>query len=86
MGTSFHVPRSDNLHQKQSVLPPDLKDKRSQALWDGVYIKIDQPIQMEWSKVFIKILRISFGNSILDNSNWDKISESIIKNSISGTE
>lgn len=43
MGTSFHVPRSDNLHQKQSVLPPDLKDKRSQALWDGVYIKIDQP-------------------------------------------
>ena len=34
---------------------------------------------MEWPQFFIKILGINFGNSIFDNSNWDKISEGIIK-------
>ena len=29
---------------------------------------------------------INFGNSILNSSNWDKISEVITKKSISGTE
>ena len=33
-----------------------------------------------------KYLVINFGNSILGNFNWDKISEDIIKKSISGTE
>ena len=41
---------------------------------------------MEWSQFSIKILGVNFGNSIFDNSNWDKISEDVIKKSISGTE
>ena len=36
--------------------------------------------------ISIKILEVNFGNSILDNSKWDKISECIAKQSISGTE
>ena len=31
-------------------------------------------------KMFIKILEVNFGNSILDNSKWNKISEGIAKN------
>ena len=34
---------------------------------------------MIWSKVSIKILRVHFGSSALDNSNWDKISHSLAK-------
>ena len=34
---------------------------------------------MKWSQFFIEILGVNFGNSILNNSNWDKISEDIIK-------
>ena len=34
---------------------------------------------MEWSQFFIKILGVNFGNSVLDNSSWDKISEDITK-------
>ena len=34
---------------------------------------------MVWSEFFIKILGVNFGNSILGNSDWDKISESMIK-------
>ena len=38
-------------------------------------------------KISIKILGVNFGNSILDNSKWDKISDNIAKKkSISGTE
>ena len=40
---------------------------------------------MEGSQFSIKIHGVSFGNSMMDNSNWDKTSESIIKKSISGT-
>ena len=40
MGTRFYVPKSGNRYQKQSVLPPDLEDKRSQALWAGEYKKL----------------------------------------------
>ena len=40
---------------------------------------INQPGNMEWSHFSIKILGTNFGNSILDNFNWDKISESIAK-------
>ena len=43
---------------------------------------MDQPRQMKSSQVSIKVLGINFGNSILDNSNWDKISEGITKNHI----
>ena len=31
-------------------------------------------------KISIKILGVNFGNSILHNSNWDKISEDIVEN------
>ena len=34
----------------------------------------------------MKILGVKFGNSILDNSYWDKISEGVLKKPISGTE
>ena len=42
------------------------------------HIKIDQQGQMKRSQFSIKILGVNFGKSILDNSNWDKISEGII--------
>ena len=35
--------------------------------------------KMEWSRFSIKILGVNFGNSILDNSHWGKISEDIVK-------
>ena len=41
---------------------------------------------MEWSQFLIKISGVNFANSILDNSNWDKTSEGIIKKPISGIE
>ena len=41
---------------------------------------------MESWKFSIKILEVNVGNFILDKSNWDKIGEGIIKQSISGTE
>ena len=34
---------------------------------------------MVWSQYFIKILGLHFGNSVLDNSDWDKISHSLTK-------
>ena len=36
--------------------------------------------------ISIRILGVNFGNSILDNSKWDKISDGIAKKPISGTE
>ena len=60
---------------------------KSQGLWAGAYEnRIDQPGQMEWSQFLIKISGVNFANSILDNSNWDKTSEGIIKKPISGIE
>ena len=48
----------------------------SQVLWVGAYKnRIDQPEEMEWSKHPIKLL----GNSIPNNSNWDKKSKGITK-------
>ena len=76
-----------NLFQKPSIFPPDLEDKlfKSQALWDGAYKnRTDQPGQIEWPKCSIKIQGVNFGSSILDNSNWNKIYEGIIKKFISG--
>ena len=36
---------------------------------------------MVWSQFSIKIFGVHFGNSVLDNSNWDKISHSLTKRS-----
>ena len=44
--------------------------------------RTDHQGQMEWSQFSIKILGVKFGNFILDDSNWDKISE-VITNKIS---
>ena len=59
-----------------------LEDKifKSQALWTGAYKnRTNLPGQMEFSQFSIKILGIVFGNSILDKSYQNKISEGIIK-------
>ena len=46
---------------------------KCQDLWPEAYKNgIDQPGQMDWSWFSIKILGVNFGNSILDNSNWNK--------------
>ena len=34
---------------------------------------------MVWSQFSIKIFGVNFGNYVLDNSNWDKISHSLRK-------
>ena len=34
---------------------------------------------MTWSQFFNKIVGERFGNSVLDNSNWDKISHGLTK-------
>ena len=34
---------------------------------------------MAWSQFSIKIFGVHFGNPVLDNSNWDKISHSLTK-------
>ena len=36
---------------------------------------------MIWSQLFIKIIWVHFGNSVLYNSNWDKISHRLTKKS-----
>ena len=60
---------------------------KTQALWTGAHKnRIHQPGQMELSKISIKTFGVNFGNAILDNSNWDEISEGITKKSISGTQ
>ena len=57
------------------------------SLWAGAYeSRIHQPGQTEGSQFSIKILGVNFGNSILDNFNWDKISDGMTKTSVSGTE
>ena len=57
-----------------------IKFSKTQALSAGAYKnRIDGPGQMEWSQFFIKKLGVNFGYAILDNSNWNKISEGIIK-------
>ena len=37
-------------------------------------------------KISIKILGVNFGNSILDNSRWNKINDDIAKQSTSRSE
>ena len=41
--------------------------------------RIDKTGQMVWLQFSIKILGVHFGNSVLDNSNFDKISHSVTK-------
>ena len=84
-GTSFHAPKSGNKSQKHSVLPEELNDNLEET---GAYKNgTDQPVQTKWSKCPIKIPGVNFGNSIHNNSTWDKITEGLTKkNSISGTE
>ena len=41
--------------------------------------RIDKTGQMVWSQFSIMILGVYFDNSVLDNSNWDKISNSLTK-------
>ena len=41
--------------------------------------RIDKTGQMVWSQFSIKIFGIHFGNSVLDNSKWDKINHSLTK-------
>ena len=41
---------------------------------------------MEWSQFPNKILGLNFGNSVLNKSNWNKMSKGIIKKLISGKE
>ena len=36
---------------------------------------------MVWSQFPIKIFRVHFGNSVLDNFSWDKINHSLTKKS-----
>ena len=60
---------------------------KSQALQAVTYKnRTDKPGQMARSKLPIKMLMVNFVNSSLNNSNWNKISDSLTKNSISGTE
>ena len=52
------------------------------------HIKVELINQNKWNghNFPSKNLVINFGNSILNNYNWDKISEGTVKKSISGTE
>ena len=47
----------------QKARPYDLQQKN----------RIDKPRQMGWSQLSIKTVEVHFGNSVHDNTNWDKI-------------
>ena len=62
------------LHEKASI--SKINFSKIQVLWAGVYKNwIDKPGQMIWSQLYIKIFRVYFVNSVLDNSNWDIIND-----------
>ena len=63
---------------RRSQLKDKLFKKPSLISW-VIWKRIDKTGQMTWSQFFIKIVGESFGNSVLDNSNWDKISHSLTK-------
>ena len=46
-----------------------------------MHVKVELINRDNWNShtVSIKILEVNFGNTILDNSKWDKISENIAK-------
>ena len=50
--------------------------------WLGDIKEIDKTGQMAWSNFSIVIqFEVHFGSSVLDNSNWNKISHSLTKTS-----
>ena len=51
-----------------------------------VKVELINPDYWNSHTVSIKILEVNFGNKILDNSKWDKISENITKKAISERE
>ena len=71
----------------QKIIAQRKTFQKSKALQAVTYKnRTDKPGQMTRSRLPIKNASVNFVNSSLDNSNWDKISESLTKNSISGTE
>ena len=51
-----------------------------ETIWRCIWLKDKLFKKSCLFKISIKILEVNFGNSILDNSKWDKISEGIAKN------
>ena len=70
-----------------NFISPDKKIKRIEksSFYGLVHIKIKLIKQDNWNTISIKILEFNFGNSILNNPKWDKISEGIAKKFIPGT-
>ena len=72
----------------QVILKPlsfELKDKlfkKPNPIGWVTWKRIDKTGQMVWSQFSIMILGVYFDNSVLDNSNWDKISNSLTKKKI----
>ena len=67
-----------NLYEKASSSKIYLS--KSQALWAGACKnRYDKPGSMASSNFSIKIISITFDNSIPDNCNWDKIGANIAK-------
>ena len=66
---------------RRSQLKDKLFKKPSLISW-VIWKRIDKTGQMTWSQFFIKIVGERFGNSVLDNSNWDKISHGLTKKKI----
>ena len=86
--TTIFLKDIDCLNRIQSILKlyedassSKINFTKSHALWAGDYKnRFDKPGTMVWSNFSNKILGIHFGNTTLDNSIWDKISENIKKN------
>ena len=51
-----------------------------------IFLKIGITCLDRIQVISVKIFEVTFSNSILDNSKWDKISEGIAKKFISGTQ
>ena len=70
------------LYEKASSSKINFSEAKSYGL---EHIKMELINHDKWNGLNfpIKILGVNFGNSILDNSNWNKINKSIIKKSIS---
>ena len=70
------------LYEKASSSKINFSEAKSYGL---EYIKMELINHDKWNghNFPIKILGVNFGNSILDNSNWKKKKEGIIRKSIS---
>ena len=73
------------LTRKQAILKlwqassTNIYFSKNQPLLARSYKRIDKTGRMVWSQFSIKIIGLHFGNSVLDNSDWDKISHSLTK-------